>query len=168
MVSEYGFSVKLLCKVLELSRSGYYAWLRRPASARQIQTEILTLEVKRIHQESRGTYGVPRIKAKLNQLDFSPVKSIVPTIIKKSGIYCLKRRRFKVKTTDSNHENPIAERIFKTEEPHTHPEKRTRSGQVTSPTSTPMKESYTLPLIWIFLVGRLWTLRRTTTCAQNY
>ena len=124
MVSENGFSVKLLCRVLELSRSGYYAWLRRPASAREIQTEILTLEVKRIHQESRGTYGVPRIKAKLNQLGFSPGKSRVSAIMKKSGIYGLKRRRFKVKTTDSNHENPIAERIFKAEEPHTHPVKK--------------------------------------------
>ena len=44
--------------------------------------------------------------------------------MKKSGIYGLKRRGFKVKTTDSSHENPIAGRIFKTEEPHTYPIKK--------------------------------------------
>jgi putative transposase len=123
MVSENGFSVKLLCRVLELSRSGYYAWLSRPESSRKRQTEALALEIKKIHEESRGTYGLPRIKEKLKQLGHSHGNSRIEAVMKRSGISGLKRRRFKIKTTDSNHESPIAERVFKTEEPHTHPVK---------------------------------------------
>lgn len=114
-------AVELMCKVLGVSRSGYYAWIKRPESERKKQNDVLIAEIRRIHDESRGTYGLPRIKEKLKILGRKCGKTRVAKLMKNAGISGLQKRRFKVKTTDSNHGNPIAERIFKTEEKITHP-----------------------------------------------
>ena len=58
-------SVALLCRVLHVSRSGFYAWLDRGPSARVRADGVLTEQIRRIHHESRGTYGVPRVHAEL-------------------------------------------------------------------------------------------------------
>lgn len=120
MVSEK-IEVSLSCKVLEVSRSGYYAWVSRPVSQREQENQVLLAEMRRIHNESRGTYGLPRIREKLKQVGKSCGKGRIEFLMKKAGICGLTRKRFKVKTTDSNHDLPIAPRIFKTEEIITHP-----------------------------------------------
>ena len=61
--SEYPVSV--LCRVLELARSGYYAWRKRPLSARRQQNEQLSAHIQRIFTDSRQTYGSPRVHAEL-------------------------------------------------------------------------------------------------------
>ena len=122
MVSEQ-ISIKLSCTVLGLSRSGYYAWQERPESDRKKENDKLVSEMKKIHEESRGTYGLPRIKEKLKSLGKKCGKSRIGSLMKKAGLSGLNKRKFKIKTTDSNHTSPIAERVFKTEEPATHPEK---------------------------------------------
>jgi putative transposase len=58
-------AVSLLCRVLGVSRAGYYAWMRRPPSARARTDAELTAQIRAIHQRSRGTYGAPRIQAEL-------------------------------------------------------------------------------------------------------
>lgn len=115
--------VNLSCKTLEVSRSGYYAWLIRPESARQQQNARLIAEMKQIHADSRGTYGLPRIMAKLKALGRSCGKARIDSLMKKAGISGLTRPRFRVQTTDSKHDLPIAKRIFKTEDKQTHAEK---------------------------------------------
>lgn len=112
--------IKLACKVLGVSRSGYYAWLARPESERKKQNDILMAEMKQIHETSRGTYGLPRIIQKLKQLGKSCGKARISNLMKKAGICGLIKRKFKVKTTDSNHDLPIAKRVFKTEDKTTH------------------------------------------------
>jgi transposase InsO family protein len=116
--------VKLLCRVFEISRSGYYAWVKRPVSERKKRNDELMTEIKLIHKESRGTYGLPRIKAKLAAMGKCCGKMRISNLMKKAGISGLIKKRFKVKTTDSDHTNPIAPRVFKTEEPATHPDKK--------------------------------------------
>ena len=54
-----------MCRVLEVSKSGYYAWLDRPRSARAVEDEKLTRLIRVVHEESRGTYGVPRVQPEL-------------------------------------------------------------------------------------------------------
>ena len=57
--------VATMCRVLEVSTSGYYAWLKREESDRAKEDEKLTEEIREIHKRSRGTYGAPRIHAEL-------------------------------------------------------------------------------------------------------
>ena len=122
MVGE-GTVAKLVCRVLEVSRSGYYAWLKRPESERKKQNDALITEIKKIHDESRGTYGLPRINATLKSLGRSCGKARIMKLMKIAGISGRKSLRYRVKTTNSNHSSPIADRIFMTEEPATHPTK---------------------------------------------
>lgn len=61
------FPVRAICRVLGLSPSGYYAWLQRPPSARSRANDELLDEIRRIHEESRQTYGRPRLYAELRE-----------------------------------------------------------------------------------------------------
>ena len=116
--------VKLLCRVCQVSRSGYYAWLKRPESRRKKENDVLMTQIKHIHSESRGTYGLPRIKEKLKSLGNYCGKTRIGRLMKKAHISGINKRRFKIKTTNSNHSHPIAPRVFKTEEHMTHPVKQ--------------------------------------------
>jgi len=122
MVSEK-MSTLQTCKVLEVSRSGYYSWLKRPEALRTQENKILIEQIKKIHKDSRGTYGVPRVQASLKNNGKSCGKERIRVLMKKAGISGLIKAKFSVKTTDSKHEDPIAPRIFKTEEVDTHPTK---------------------------------------------
>jgi putative transposase len=120
-------SIALLSLVLGLSRSGYYAWRGRPASERAKESDELITRMKKIHVESRGTYGLPRLLNQLKQDGVSASKGRVARLMKKAGLSGLVKRRFRVKTTDSKHDLPIAPRVFQTEVKATHP---TRPNQV--------------------------------------
>jgi putative transposase len=113
--------VKLCCQTLKVSRSGYYASLGRPESARKLKNDLLVSEIKQIHKDSRATYGLPRIQAELKNKGIPCGKNRLTTLMKQAGISGLSKRHYKVKTTDSRHAKPIAERVFKTEETATHP-----------------------------------------------
>jgi hypothetical protein len=56
------FPVEVLCDVLKVSRSGYYAWMHQPASPRAVRRQQLVHEIRQVHGESRATYGSPRIR----------------------------------------------------------------------------------------------------------
>ena len=102
-------------RVLKVSRSGYYAWLKRPVSDRRRNNEILFLKIKKIWDDSRQTYGLPRILDQLGKQDIFVGKSRVEKIMKQNKIEGVGKKKFKVMTTDSNHDLPIAARFFKTE-----------------------------------------------------
>lgn len=61
------FHVEKMCKVLDIKRSSYYAWLKRPQAKRKKDNTLLAIEIKRIHKESGGTYGARRITAQLKK-----------------------------------------------------------------------------------------------------
>jgi putative transposase len=63
--NQASFAVTTMCRVLELSTSGYYAWLARKPSARSVEDAELTTQIQSAHQRSRGTYGAPRVHAEL-------------------------------------------------------------------------------------------------------
>jgi putative transposase len=109
-----------MCKVLNLARSGYYAWCKRQDSPRNQENAVLSEQIKEIHQSSRQTYGSPRIHAALIAKGFRIGRQRVVRLMARLGIYAHSKRKFKV-TTDSQHHLPIAENIldrnFTTTEP---------------------------------------------------
>jgi putative transposase len=110
------------CRVLNVSRSAYYEWRARPKSAREQDNELLLKHIRRIHAESRGTYGWPRVTAELQLGLGLPVNhKRVARLMRVAGLQGLYRRRRRGCTV----RNPAAEaaadlvnRQFTVEEPN--------------------------------------------------
>ncbi|MDC0708749.1 IS3 family transposase [Stigmatella sp. ncwal1] len=115
------FPVEFLCEQLGVSRSGYYAWRERPESARQQQDKQLAEEVAKVHQESRGTYGSPRVHAEMRARGRKVSRKRVARLMEEQKLQARKKRRA-VRTTDSKHPNPVApnvlERDFSPDKPN--------------------------------------------------
>lgn len=116
------FPVGVLCAVLSVSRSGYYAWQRRPAPARAISDAQLAATITRMFRRSHGAYGSPRIHAELHASGLHVGRKRVERLMRENGLRARQKRRFR-KTTDSNHSLPIApnvlERQFDVDAPNT-------------------------------------------------
>jgi transposase InsO family protein len=97
-----------MCEVLDVSRSGYYAWRDRPASGRSRRRDQLVERIKAVHEGSRRIYGSPRICAELRAQGVACSENTVAKLMKNHGIRSKMRRRFVVRTTDSRHGHPIA------------------------------------------------------------
>jgi putative transposase len=102
------FWVGLMCKTLEVSRSGFYAWLGREESDRACEDRRLTALIQGIFTESRGIYGVPRVHEILHQRGQGCSRKRVARLMRRAGLRSKTKRRFRVKTTDSKHAHPIA------------------------------------------------------------
>ena len=96
------YPVALMCRVLQVSRSGYYSWCKRPAAERVGKDQRLTLEVAAIHAESRGRYGSPRVHAELRERGQRIARKRVARLMRAAGLRARARRRFR-STTDSQH-----------------------------------------------------------------
>ena len=101
-----------MCRLLEVSRSGFYAWLSRDESARSLEDRALTTRIKAIYKESRCTYGAPRIHAALKNADVRCGLNRVARLMDLAGLRAHVRRRRWVKTTDSNHSYAIAPNLL--------------------------------------------------------
>jgi putative transposase len=101
------FPVRCMCRVLEVSPSGYYAWLRRPESRRVRESRRLLVEIKAIHQEHRGVYGSPRVHVELKARQMHHGKKRVARMMRENGIRAKQSRKFKA-TTNSEHAYPVA------------------------------------------------------------
>ena len=88
-------SVALLCRVLRVSTSGFYAWLQRPPSARARADAALTAEIRAIHQESRQTYGAPRVRAELRARGQAVARKRVARLMRTAGLAGRGRRPFR-------------------------------------------------------------------------
>ena len=102
------FPVDLMCEVLAVSRSGYYAWRDRPVSGQARRREQLVELIQAAHVGSRQIYGSPRICAELRAQGVACSENTVAKLMKTHGIRSKMRRRFVVRTTDSRHGHPIA------------------------------------------------------------
>jgi putative transposase len=80
------YPISILCKVLKVSRSGYYDWKSRPPSKRSQQEATLTNKIREIHQRSRKTYGSPRVHAELKALGISCSRKRVARLMQKAGL----------------------------------------------------------------------------------
>jgi putative transposase len=105
------YPMPLLCRVLEISRSGYYAWLRRPPSKRAQKEGRLEVEIKAAHERTRKTCGPERLQKDLAAHGVTASIHSIRRIRKKCGIRCKQVKKFKA-TTDSAHTHPVAENLL--------------------------------------------------------
>lgn len=105
------FPVAAMCRVLQVSTSGYYAWLQRKPSEREQRRAVLTDKVKAAHAGSRGTYGSPRVTKKLRKSGEKVSTKTVAKIMQESELAARRKRRFKA-TTDSRHTKRIADNLL--------------------------------------------------------
>ena len=101
-----------MCKALEVSRSGYYAWRDRPPSARAREDERLGVAIRAAHAASRQTYGTRRVQAELVAQGFDAGRNRIGRLRRQMGLHCRQKRRFKV-TTDSSHALPVADNLLR-------------------------------------------------------
>ena len=100
-----------MCRALSVSRSGYYAWRRRPESRRSIDNRCLDVHIRAIYQKHKGRCGSPKITQELRDKGFEVNKNRVARRMQTFGLRSIVRRKFKV-TTDSKHAYPIAENLL--------------------------------------------------------
>jgi transposase InsO family protein len=102
----------MMCRLLNVSKAGYYAWRDRAPSLHEKTDQQLLTRIKVHHAASSKTYGSPRIHAKLRGEGISIGRKRVARIMKAGGVDVRVRRRFRV-TTNSKHRHPIARNILK-------------------------------------------------------
>lgn len=102
--------LRWLCKALAVSPSGYYDWLKRGdhPGPRARQDAQLSQEIVCIHKASRKTYGSPRIQAALAKAGRQHGRNRIARLMRQEDLWGRQRRRYHVRTTDSQHDHPIA------------------------------------------------------------
>jgi putative transposase len=108
---EVAFPVLAMCKVLGVTRSGFYAWKKRPRSARAKADEQLVVDIAATHERSRKRYGSPRIHRALRKKGVRVGAKRVARLMRAANIVARQKRRFR-RTTDSNHSNPVAPNVL--------------------------------------------------------
>jgi transposase InsO family protein len=106
------FAVERMCKVFKVSRSGYYSWLSRKPSARQINNQKALKLILETYKKSKGRYGSPKITQELRKRGIQISRPRVARIMKVAKIRSIVHKRFRVQTTDSKHEYPVAENLL--------------------------------------------------------
>ncbi len=103
------FPVSLLCRVVGVSRQGFYAWKRRPPSARELADRALCDRIRQVHEETEGIYGAPRIYSELRLGDGIPIgKKRVAKLMRQLGLRGADGRRGGPKTTVRDAKRPSA------------------------------------------------------------
>jgi len=104
------YPVTLLCACLGVPTSSYYAWAQRTKNPglRALEDQQLARSIEQIHTKSRATYGSPRVVQELRHLGQRHGRNRVSRLMKEKGLCGRQRRRYRVQTTDSNHNLPIA------------------------------------------------------------
>ena len=106
------YCVLLLCRVLEVTTSGYYAWVKQPLSIWKQEEMRLELEIIAAHKRTRQTYGPERLQQDLADNGvFVGILHRIKRIRRKLGLRCRQKRRFKT-TTDSQHSLPVADNLL--------------------------------------------------------
>ena len=105
------FSVSVMCAVFSVSRSGYYAWLRRPICKHKQAEAALLEKIRIIHRNSDETYGSPRVHRDLKQQGDNHGEKRIARLMREDGLKAKTKRRFKA-TTDSKHNLPVAPNLL--------------------------------------------------------
>ncbi len=104
--------VQKMCRVLGVSRSGYYGWKRQPQSKRQKDNEKILMEIRESHKNSQKVYGSPRITEDLQANGTKCSENRVARLMRVNGIVAKTVKKFKA-TTNSKHNLPVAENVLK-------------------------------------------------------
>ncbi len=111
-IREHGdrYGVRRLCRLLDVSSSGYYTWRDRPPSRRARQDAVLLTHIRELFRAGRGVYGYRRVHARL-QSELPCGRDRVARLMRQAGLRGKARRPFKV-TTDSDHPFPVAPNLL--------------------------------------------------------
>jgi transposase InsO family protein len=109
MAMQTGEPIKLLCQTLDVSRAGYYAHRQKPKRPRRLHDQKLTEKIVPLFDQSRRTYGSPRLQAALRRDGERCSKNRVARLMRQHGLRARQKRRFRPATTQSQHPLPIAE-----------------------------------------------------------
>jgi putative transposase len=101
-----------MCRVLEVNPSGYYAALKRPPSWHALIDEVLMAHVRIAHDASGQTYGAPRVHRELQAEGLPTSTKRVARLMREDGLVARPRKRARVSTTNSNHDEPIAPNLL--------------------------------------------------------
>jgi putative transposase len=104
--------VTLMCAVLNVTRSGYYAWRDRPVSNREQHRAALVEQIRMVFGDSRGTYGSPRVTPELKERGIAVCENTVARYMREERIAVKPKKRFVPRTTDSDHPHPIAPNLL--------------------------------------------------------
>jgi len=105
------YAIDLMCRALHVSRAGFYVWSARKPSRRALADQQIVESMKALHEQSKGTYGSPRLHAGLHKQGFAVSRKRVARLMQVAHITVKTRRRFKA-TTNSKHDHPIAENLL--------------------------------------------------------
>jgi putative transposase len=97
--------VTTMCRVLEVSRAGYYAWRARPLCDRVKADRVLTEKIREIQRQVKRRYGSPRVRMELRSLGFACGKHRIARLMREAGVLAKARPRYRV-TTESGHAEP--------------------------------------------------------------
>jgi transposase InsO family protein len=104
--------VTIICRVLQVTRSGFYEWLKRKPSARTLRQEQLLTKIRLTHAQCRERYGSPRVhRALLNDGEVVS-RNTVAKLMKRLNLQAKTRRRYLPRTTDSTHVQPVAVNVL--------------------------------------------------------
>jgi transposase InsO family protein len=112
-----------LCKYFSVSTSGFYQWKKELGAIKFQAKKTLYDSIKEIFKKSKDTYGSPRIYQELKDQGIIVSENTVAKYMKELGLDARLRKKFSIKTTDSNHSDPIAPRLFKVEEENNLPDR---------------------------------------------
>jgi putative transposase len=118
--NQASYPVKTMSRVLEVSTSGYYAWLKRPPSKRTQEDLKLTKRIRELHRRSKGTYGAPRLHADLAAEGVRVGRKRVARLMKAANLRGVSRRKYYVTTRRAKQARPapdLVQRDFTTDGP---------------------------------------------------
>ena len=110
-VEKAHYPVRMLCRVLSVARSGYYAWQKRPESQHSREDKALAVKLKVFYQVNREVYGSPRLHLELKDQGFQVGRNRIARLMREHGLVATRPKRFR-KTTDSSHSQPVAENVL--------------------------------------------------------
>ena len=148
-----------MCKVLQISRTGYYDWLHRKPSARAQRSHRLRLAIGQSHEASGGVYGSPRVHRDLVEQGLNCNVNTVAKIMKTHGIRAKMRKQFVV-TTDSNHDYPAAPNLLN----RCFEQDRANAAWACDITYIPTREGW----MYLAVVLDLWSRRVVGWCLADH
>ena len=117
------YTVSDCCRVLEVSQSGYYRYVKHPESKREQRREKMTEVIRHEYNENRRIYGSHKVFIELKKRGVAICENTIAKLMSHAGIRSIRVGKFKVKTTDSNHDLAVADNIldrqFEVDKPNT-------------------------------------------------
>lgn len=106
------FPIATMCQLLDVSRNGFYDWRNRPPSATAQRQATLAKHIQKVHDDSRQTYGSPRVHRALQAQGIDCCENTVARIMHKNKVKSIMHQRYRPQTTDSDHPHPIAPNVL--------------------------------------------------------